>query len=377
MKKALCVLFSGACLSSVFGIEHALFETEAFHRASPASYAGSFVFSPVSFEVDCVLMAESLATIPKANVAEKMQVLFGFPSLYHPLLAALHAPTNGFSFLSARGFCIPRIQEAKMDHRLHLEREYGAEVMRSVPPEGAEAWFRATVAGQMEDFKVSSVDPSLNKYSLYDLASVRVAWRDPFPTDNTRTLAFCPDGPASGVPTIFMSDVRAAATWEEPEGTLLKLPLKGACSFYALLPKEGKSLADVRKAMTGERVKLLLALTGPTAEEAALAPCAVVLPRLDVLSRTELQGIFSYFQIPLSSLVLLSDNMSPHEAVQWTRFTLAEHAWDERPLAKKRDGDVVPLSPGVKRLVFNRPFFFFVYHEPTQTIPVMGQFTGR
>ncbi len=376
MKNVLLALFCAASLP-LFGIEHALFETEAFHRASPASYAGNFVFSPVSFEVDCVLMAESLATIPKANVAEKMDVLFGFPSLYRPLVAALHAQTNGFSFLAARGFCIPRIQEANMNHRLHLEREYGAEVMRLVPPEGAEAWFRATVAGQMEDFAISSIDPSLNKYSLYDLASVRVAWRDPFPTANTRTLAFYSNGPADSVQTSFMSDVRAAATWEEPEGTLLKLPLKGNCSFYALLPREGTTLADARKAMTGERVKLLLALTGAEAAEARLSPCALVLPRLDILSKTDLQGIFSYFQIPRSSLVLLSDNMSPHETIQWTRLTLAEHAWDETPLEKKPDDAVIPLTPSVKRLVFNRPFLFFVYHEETRTLLAMGQFTGR
>jgi len=376
MKKTLLAFVGVACLP-LFGIEHALFETESFNRSTPASYAKNFVFSPVSFEADCVLMAESLATIPKANVAEKMDVLFGFPSLYRPLLATLHTPADGFSFLSARGFCIPRIQEANMNHRLHLEREYGAEVMRLVPPEGAEAWFRATVAGQMESFEISSIDPSLNKYSLYDLASVRVAWRDPFPTDNTRTLAFYSNGPADSVLTSFMSDVRAAATWEEAEGTFLKLPLKGNCSFYALLPREGTTLADARKAMTGERVKLLLALTGPEATEARLSPCALVLPRFDILSKTDMQGIFSYFQIPLSSLVLLSDNMSPHEMIQWTRFTLAEHAWDEQPLQKKRDDEVIALTPDVKRLVFNRPFLFFVYHEETRTILAMGQFTGH
>ena len=357
---------------------HVGFETDAFSRAYPVSYPWNAVFSPASFEIDCALVAESLATIPKANVSELLNVSFDFPSTYRPVVDGLGEPTNGFSFVAARAFCVPSVKTVRAEHRHHLSQEYGAEVLRGYPNRGAESWFRATMGGEMESFALSPDGNDGERFSFYDLVSVKAAWKDPFPTANTRSLAFRPDGGTGSVQVVCMSDVRLADTWETSAYTLLKLPLRGDAWFYAMLPKEGQALAAARADLTSAKIDRLLAVTRSVAESGVgHGACAIVLPRLDLFSRLDVTGIFRYFRIPTGGLVHISENGIEKEYVQYVRFRLAEHGDGEPPLVKKAEGDVVPVTPDVKRLVFNRPFLFFVYHEKTATIPVAGQFTGR
>ena len=360
-------------------VRHIGFEADAFNRVYPTTYRNTFVFSPVSFELDCVQIAESLDIIPKANVASMMGVVIDFPSAYCPILDALETRTNGFSFVSARGFCVPDVRKANVILRSKIQREYRTEVMRVLPKEGAEAWFRASMDGEMENFELPATAVRPDRCSLIDLVSFSVAWRDPFPAANTRMMPFMIDEASNTVDIAFMSDVRIADTWENKEYTLLMLPLKGDASFFALLPKDGYSVSDARTDMTSIEIDSLISLAKPgTLPNAVHGPCSISMPRLSISSRSSFAGALRYFRVPTTGLSGITGDVTvPGGAFeQFTKFSLAECGRDEKPLQQKNPEDVVPVTAETKRLVFDRPFLFFVYHSGTATILAAGQFSG-
>ena len=360
-------------------VRHIGFEADAFNRVYPASYKNTFVFSPVSFEIDCVLIAETLETIPKANVASMMGVLIDFPSAYCPVLNSIEVATNGFSFIAARGFCVPEIRRTDVNLRTKLQREYRAEVMRVLPKDGAEAWFKASMDGEMDGFEIPTSAVRPDRCSFFDLVSVSVAWRDPFPSANTRMLPFMVGGTTNTVEVAFMSDVRIADTWETKEYTLLMLPLKDGSEFFALLPKDGYSTSDARADMTSVEIGNLISITAPGSLPGAVhGPCVIAIPRLEMSSRNSFAGALRYFRVPMSGLSGLTGDtpVQGGEFVQFAKFSLMECGRGEKPLKEKDSEDIVPVTADTKKLVFDRPFLFFVYHPETATILVAGQFTG-
>ena len=372
--------FCAAVLASanLWAARHIGFETDAFNRVYPASFAKSIVFSPASFEIDCAVIAGTLETIPKANVSETMGVVLDFESTYRPILEAYAARTNGFEVVSARAFCLPELKQALPAFRQNLQRMYGVEAVRTFPTVGAESWFRATMEGAMEDFRLPVDLARTEKFAYYDLVSVTVAWRDPFPTENTRKLKFRPAPDAEPQSVVCMSDVRRADTWETKEYTLLRLPLKDEAWFYALLPKEGFGLAEARADISSVEIDHLLSVMMSDADlHVAHGPCAIVLPRLSLCSRLDFTAALTYFRIPSRGLRHVAGDLAAREFVQVAKFSLAEQGVGETPLAHKDADAVVPLTPDVKKLVFNRPFLFFVYHERTKTIPIAGQYCGE
>ena len=354
------------------------FETDAFNRIYPASFAKSLVFSPASFEIDCAVIAESLETIPKANVSETLGVVMSLESLYAPIVEAYAVRTNGLSVISARGFCVPSMKDSAPAFRQHLERVYGAEVMRLIPTHGAESWFRATMDGEMEDFTIPAHVARSERFAYYDLVSVAVSWREPFPTENTRKIKFRATPEAEPQSVTCMSDVRVADTYETKEYEMLRLPLKDDAWFYAILPKEGFGLGEARADLSSMEIDRLLAVMGSVSDPGvAHGPVAIVLPKLALRSHLNFGAALTYFRIPGTGLQHVAGDRSAYEFVQVAKFALAEQGPAERPLARKPAEAVVPLTPQVKRMVFNRPFLFFVYHEKTQTIPVAGQYCGE
>lgn len=376
-----CLLMATIVVAGGLDLEAARqvgFEADSFNRICPASFRKNLVFSPASFEIDCAVIAESLATIPKANVSETLGVMLDFEGLYSPIVEELAVRTNGFEMISARGFCVPELKESLPAFRQYLERVYGVEVMRLNPPRGAESWFRATMEGEMEDFSLTSAAVASERFAYYDLVSIGVSWLEPFPTENTRKIKFRASAEAEPKAVVAMSDVRLADTFETPAYTALRLPLKNDAWFYALLPKDGHGLDEVRADFATAKIDQLLAMMSSVADpNVSHGPTAIVLPRLKIRSRLNFGAALAYFKIPVSGLVNVAGSRSAYEYVQIAEFALAERGRGEAPLVTKPKEAQLPLTAGVKRLVFNRPFFFFVYHEKTESIPVVGLFSGE
>lgn len=353
------------------------FETDAFNRAFPVSDPRSIVFSPASFEIDCALVAESLSTIPKANVSEMLGVTIDLESTYSPMIEGLSVNTNGFKFVVARGFLVSKIEKAQPALRQYLERIYGAEVVRSHPARGGTAWFRSMMEGEMEDFELPPAGERENQYSFYDLNSTSVSWLEPFPTANTRVLDFVsPDGRARKVE--FMADVRKADTWDTDKFVALKLPLKGGANFYALMPKTGATMADVRNALSSSSIQEFFAVfNAQSGDGFRSGNCVIVLPKFRIESHHELLPIMEYFQVPVRPLTNLAGEARPRSYTQRTVFELKENGLNETPTVEKDKADRIAVDAETRKLVFNRPFLFFVHHVESAAIPVAGQFTGE
>lgn len=362
--------------TDLFAVRHVVFETDIYNRMFPLECQQNVVFSPFAAEVDCAVAAETLETIPRANVVEAMGVLMELAGVYKPLLERYSCRTNGLSFVNARGFCLPELRKSRMDCRQQLQRDYGAEVMPLYPAKGAECWFRAMMDGLMEDFKLPHDVAFSPRYSYYDLVCLTFEWKDPFPTSNIRKLKFdALDG--SNVEVQYLSDVRIAETWDEREWMVLKLPLKDDCVFYALLPKGETTLARVREEFSSIEIESFITKTG----EAPIGrywkgPTVVVLPRLAIDCRVDFAEALQFFKVPVSRLSKLMDETPVAECVQQVCFRLLEHGPNEVPLVAKRPEDQVQITPESRRVILNRPFAYFVYDVRTQTIPVAGQYTG-
>lgn len=375
MKRFLPLAIVFLAAADLFAVRHVVFEADAYNRAFPLDRKDTLVFSPVSAEIGCILAAESLETIPRANVAESMGVLVEFSGVYVPVLERLAVRTNGFSFVSARGFCLPDLAHCRSDYCQQIQRDYGAAVMPLMPVKGVESWFRASMDGEMEDFSVPVTAETADRYSFYDLVSVRAEWLEPFPTSNVRRLKFAAaDG--KSVPLDFMSDVRVADSWDEHDYAVLKLPLRDGCFFYALLPNDGVDLALVREDFSSMEIESFLTRTG----EAPVGnfhrePTVIALPRLSIDCRTDMTSALQSFRLPTSSLNRLCNGVAAREFVQRVVFRLTEcgpgETCGEKPLDRQ-----IAVKDATRRMILNRPFHFFVFDGKTKTIPVAGQFTG-
>lgn len=341
------------------------FEVEAFEKARAARSSESFVFSPLSYELDCVLFADCLETIPKANVADSMGAAIGFESVYGPVYDSL-ALHKGFSFVNARGFCVPELRKSSPAHRQYLEDFHGAEVLRLYPTLGAESWFKATMEGEMEDFTIPVKTSKAERYSFYDLVSVRLNWKDRFPTANTRKMKFYSKVDSEPIQIPCMSDVRVADVLETKNSIALRLPLENDAWFYAVMSKGAISVEKVVS-------------TFKSVGEPALShtPCAIVLPKIELTSKIDLRPVFSHSKVPTAGLTSVAPGLTPRECEQQIKFVLSESGPYQTPIKEKSVDEIVPLTKQTKRVVFNRPFVFFVYDEGTSSLPIAGVFGGR
>lgn len=369
------LLFAGLQLMAA---SNAGFGLDAFNRSVSAAARGNAVFSPISFEFDCVVISEAFGALTRAKYAETMGVLNGLENVYQPIYERLsNASENRFQFLSARGFCLPDERKTHPAYRAWMQRTFSAEAFSHDFTKGASCWFRARMEGTMEDFSLPEREIREGFYSFYDLVSVHCSWREPFPTNNTRTIVFhLEDGSTNAMPA--MCDVRIADVWERKNHTVMRLPLADESWLFVLLPKEGLSVRDIRGEITSSKfIDLTGGIKSITEPNITHGATTIVLPKIDVQLESDIKPAFAYFGFPISDMERMEKGIRPKNIRQRVRFRMDEKGLDDRPLAEKPVDQIVATVPGSQRIVLNRPFLFFVYHEPTTTIPVVGQFMGR
>ena len=346
---------------------YAGFETDAFNRAFPASYRHDIAFSPASFEFDCVVFAEALDTIGRANMAEKMGVLTDFESVYQPIFAEYAARTNGFWTVMTRGFVLPNIEKSLPMYRILMRDQYNAAVCQAFPKKGPEMWFRAQMDGEMEDFEIPN-DAALDdrRYSYYDLISVHAEFETSLPY-SSRGRFRAIDG--KDVEVDYMSGVQRADVMETKNFTLIRLPMKGGCEFYVMTPKADVELGDIRNEISSTRIDGLFATLNAAVDGGVVShgPVEISLPKLKFRSRVDFSGVMRYFRFPLMGLKKAVGDYSSRELIQCVKFELD---------GGKADGSASAPAPAERKFVLDRPFLFFIHQPSTVTTPVAGQFTG-
>lgn len=344
------------------------FSADSFNRVIPNNYAKNAVFSPFSFEFDAVLFANASDPITRANVAETLGVLAELDGVYVPLY------TNR-QFVAARAFCVPEPKKVSPVFRKALQDNYDASVLQLFPKTGAEAWLKAALDGEMEHFEIPNKIAVKDRFSYFDLVSLKFDFEEPFPTDNTREMIFTTSGEEKKrIP--MMVDARVVDSWETSRFTAIRLPMKGGNMFYAIKPKGDATLADVRRAVSSDRIDILLSIMGSVTESGvSRSPAALAIPKLDVTSSLELSSAMRYFRFPSTKLQALGGELPSATIRQSARFKLDENGASE-PLQKKAPEAEVRIDKNSKRLFFNTPFIFFVYNQELASLLVAGQYTG-
>jgi len=357
---------------------HSGFGLDAFNRAVSAATRGNAVFSPISFEIDSVIFSEACDALTRAKFAETMGVLNGLESVYQPLHAALEM-TDGkkMSFLHARAFCLPDERKTHPAYRQWMQKTFSAEAFTFDFRKGAECWFKARMDGEMEDFALPDNAASAGRYSFFDLVSFRCSWKEPFPTNNTRDIKFqLADGSTRVIPA--MCDLRVADIWNQKNLTIMRLPMEDSAWFYAILPRQGLAVRDIRGELNSITiVNIVAGMRSITEDGVSHGPAAVVIPKIDILSESDLKMPFGYFRFPLSNMERIESGIQPKFMRQRVRLRIDEKGLDDTAVGNKSAEQIVKASSDTVRFVLNRPFLFFVIHENTSTMPVVGQFMGQ
>lgn len=344
------------------------FSADSFNRVIPSNYAKNAVFSPLSFEFDAVLFADASDPITRANVAETLGVLAELDGVYVPLY-------TDRQFIAAKAFCVPEPKKVSPVFRKALQDNYDAAVLQLFPKVGAEAWLKATMDGEMEQFEIPNKVAVKDRFAYFDLVSLKFDFEEPFPTDNTREMIFTTAGnEKKRIP--MMTDARVVDSWETSRFTAIRLPMKNGNMFYAIKPKGESTLADVRRAVSSERIDILLSIMGSVTESGvSRSPAALAIPKMDLLSSLELSPAMRYFRFPSTKLQALGGDLPSATIRQYARFQLDENGASE-PLEKKAPENEVRIDKNSKRLFFNTPFIFFVYNQEMASLLVAGQYTG-
>jgi len=353
------------------------FGLDAFNRAVNAATQGNAAFSPFSFEIDSVIFSEAVDALSRAKVAETMGVLNGLEYVYSPLHRELaKAGTTIFSFIEARGFCLLDERKALPSYRQWLQKTFASEIFSITCREGAECWFRTRLDGTMDSFSLPHNAASEGLYSYYDVVFALLPWKDPFPTNNTREIRFhiTPD---KSVSLQAMCDLRFCDLWQRKHFAALRMQLSENVFFFALLPNEGVEVRDIRAELSSSKIaEFLCGFQSVTDLGIFHEPIAVVIPKIDITTETNLKLPFDYFRIPTKKFERLPNNIAPKFIKQCVRVKIDERGVGDCYISEKPIETIIKSTPDTKRFVLNRPFLFLIYHIPTATIPIVGQFMG-
>jgi len=377
VKRIVVAVVSAVVSASLIAATHSGFGLDAFNRSISAATRGNAVFSPFSFEVDSVVFSEAFDALTRAKYAEAMGVLNGLESVYQPIYEDLATQNGrGLLYLHARAFCVSDERKTHPAYRRWMQKTFSTEMFSVDFRKGAECWFRSCLDGEMEDFTLPEKVSSEGCYSFYDLVSFHCEWKDPFPTNNTREIKFqLADGTSRVLPG--MCDLRLADCWVRNNVSILRLPMADSAWFFAILPREGLSVRDIRGELSSSTIVSIVKGIQSVTEDGVLhAAVAVVIPKMDIVTESDLKLPFAYFGFPMTEMERMEKDIRPKFVRQRTRFHLDEKGNGGCVIGEKPSDQVIRASHDTVRFILNRPFLFFVHHERTSTIPVAGQFTG-
>lgn len=356
----------------VFPVSNSGFGIDAFNRSVSAATRGNAVFSPVSFEIDCVIFSEAFGALTRSKIAEAMGVLTGLESVYHPIYQDFSTASDpSFRLLSARAFCLPDEHKTNRTYRQWMQQTFSGEAFSFAYKNGAECWFRARMEGDMENFALPDKAVTDGRYSYFSLHSISCAWQQWSGMSNTVSTVQFHLADKSVRPLPAMTGLCHVDIWKRKNSTVLHWHLEKGVGFFAIVPNEDLAVRDIRGEFTSNTISEFISVIKSITElNIRHEICQLTLPEIDIASESDMKLVFGYFQFPMTEMERMESGIQPGFVKQHVRFriqpktdTLSELPYDN-------------MSGSAKQVVLNRPFVFFVFHERTQTIPVSGQFTG-
>lgn len=365
---AVCLALSASAANVGVGLD-------AFNRAISAAVRGNAVFSPISFEFDCVIFSEAFDALTRAKIAETIGVLNGLEGVYAPIAEGLgQLNDDHVLFRRASAFCLPDERKATAAYRKWLQQSFASEAFSMDFRKGAECWFRTRLDGAMEDFAIPDDALSARHYSFFDLIVFRCRVDAvPCATALVAKEKFYPEGEQQASSLDFVTQRKTVDIWKRKNNTVVRMPISNDLSFFAIMPDEKHSIRSMRNLLTSSTiVDIMSGIKSVTEEGITHGRTDVHVPVMDVTTESDLRLPFNYFRIPLSGMERMDASLNPRKVSQLVRFQLLPSEVASIP----DDGATDTELPG-STFSLDRPFLFFVYHEKTQTIPVAGQFTGK
>lgn len=349
---------------------------DAFNRAVPPGADKTSVFSPLAFEIDCVLFAEASDTIVRGDIADAIGVLTEFDATYAPILGAFGASSasNGLSWASARLFCMSDLSAVSRVYRNRAWAFCDAGLCAWKGRVGGEAFLRTKLDGAMESFSLGDDDGYVD-FRFHDVNALTVS---PAAGFSPRTVAPGVFRAPSGDRTLpMMTGETVCGLHANRNYSLVRLPLAGGAVFCALLPAEGRTLDDVRSKFNAVRIgEILVEPDMLGVSGTGTFRSRLTLPVIDVTASCDLTAPLAGCKVSLGNLPLLGVKASPHPNVarQSVRFRLAPEAGRAGASAAVRETDAsVPVA---RPVALDRPFLWFVHHPATASILAVGVYTG-
>ena len=388
-----CVLLAEAWRPSEF-------EIKGWLQTVPATNVSDSVFSPIGLAISMAMLGEGTGGEHRADIAEALGLLGDFGSTFSYLFAsyAESSASNTVSVAIAPSLWSRNIRKMDIAYRQSLMCNFGAGTGSLASTLPINAWTEAKTEGRIPEI-VTEIPPRTD-LMLLNAVAFEGAWQTGFNPSRTTSAEFRPDG-AAAVKVPMMHGEAIATRLVTDTFTAIRIPfaVKGFHMVY-MLPPAGVGLAKLR-AQFGENLSIdevKSRLRAGMGEGLTRLQLKLEIPKMEIRSSWNLVPMMAMCKVPVSGYSRIGEDFRVDQIIQAAYVKVSETGYSltpgVRPEEKKKkearrsiwrradeenDGSGEPerLSPATESFTLNRPFIFFVWDENTDTILLVGQFTGR
>lgn len=353
--------------------------------AREAAKPGNVFFSPYSIRT-AFAMAYTGA---KGKTREEIASVFSFPALpgdlrdsLNALKKDLDAASKGSEFKQANSFWAQEGYPFLGNYVKSLRANYGAEAnqvdFKAKTEEAREkinSWTSKETKGKIKDlFPKGALNP-LSRLVLVNAVYFKGSWLESFSRDMTADADFTKTGGEKvKVKMMASPGTRNAEYAENEELQALRLPYKGgSLSMLVLLPREGKTLADVEKGLTAEKLE---ALRKALQKEKV----KVFLPRFTFKTGYKLNDALAELGMPAA----FTEGAADFSAMDGTNKLYIQTAFHKAFVEVNEEGTEAAAATGIAmgvksmpmamlRFRADRPFLFFIEDAKSGLILFMGR----
>jgi serpin B len=385
MKYILCAaaLFSAGSLSAAGAAADANQIAFKFYGAEAAK-PGNVFFSPYSMYTAFAMTYEGA----KGQTATELASVFGYPADTAALRASaaglkksLAAASKGAEFTQANSFWMQKGYNFLPGYLQALKKFYAGEGKSAdfrgrteVARKDINAWTAARTGNKIKElFPADSLD-ALTRLVLVNAVYFKGAWQQPFKKDMTFEADFTKTG-GEKVKAQMMSapGTRDAGYTENDDFQAVRLPYKGGgLSMLVLLPREGKSPADLEKGLDGARLDEIR-------KSLNTEKVRVFLPKFSFSSGFKLNSALAGLGMPTAFT-----EQADFSGMNGQKSLYIQNAFHKAFVEVSEEGTEAAAATGVAMglksmpmgmLTFraNRPFLFFIEDPKSGLLLFMGR----
>ncbi len=238
------------------------------------------------------------------------------------------------------------------------------------PADKVNAWISSVTDGKVVAGVTADTFKGNPPVVMTTAATIKGTWASTFSAKKTAEREFTLSDGKSKVKVPFMSQRGEFVTFDVTDGTALALPLDGGAVAIYVLPKDGKTVDDVVKALTATVVRD----AADKASSGAKKTTDVIVPKfkheslLDLKKTAIALNVKKAFDSSASSADLSFEELTPSDIylASWTQKTT--HEWNENGFEGTAVEVLVAMARGIDPpadVTFraDRPFLFMVVEK--------------